>query len=151
MQSWPVISSFMVEWRGCTISQACKLKFRLRELTSCLCSTAASYVCFVGRVAGLDATETGNELSQPKFELTSLTVLRSAPFQQIQHQIWMTEREGDTDMILWDWEGKTMPPKRPAQSMATMPLMQCHLSVAYIALSQAPYWNLETYDQNIYG
>ena len=38
--------------------QGCKLKFRLRELTSCLCSAAASDVCFDGRVAGLDATET---------------------------------------------------------------------------------------------
>ena len=45
--------------------QACKLKFRLGELTSCLCSAAASAVCFEGRVAGLDAAETGNELSQP--------------------------------------------------------------------------------------
>jgi len=38
---------------------------KLRELTSCLCSAAASAVCFEARVAGLDKTETGNELSQP--------------------------------------------------------------------------------------
>ena len=47
--------------------QACKLKFRLRDLTFCLCSTAASTVCFEGPLSGLDATETGSELSQPKF------------------------------------------------------------------------------------
>ena len=51
---------------------ACKLKLRLRELTSCLCSTAAPAVCFEGRMLGLDTTETGNELSQPKFEFKSL-------------------------------------------------------------------------------
>ena len=54
--------------------QACELKFRLREFTSCLCSAAALVVCFEGRLAGLDATETGNELSQPTFELTSLSI-----------------------------------------------------------------------------
>ena len=48
-------------------NQTCKLKFRLRELTSCLCSTAAPAVCFKGCVADLDATETGNEFSQLKF------------------------------------------------------------------------------------
>ena len=47
--------------------QACKLKFRLRELTSCLCSASACAVCFEGRMAGLDTTETGYEFSQPKF------------------------------------------------------------------------------------
>ena len=47
-------------------------KFRLREFTSCLCSTAASALSFEGCVAGLDATETGNELSQPTLELISL-------------------------------------------------------------------------------
>ena len=52
---------------------ACKQKFRLRELTSCLCSAAASAVCFEGLVAGLDATETGNELSQ-QFEFTGLVM-----------------------------------------------------------------------------
>ena len=31
-------------------------------------------VSFEGLVAGLDATETGNELSQPTFEFTSLFV-----------------------------------------------------------------------------
>ena len=54
--------------------QACKLKFRLRELTSCLCSAAASAVCFEGCLAGPDATVTGNERSQPKFEFTSLLI-----------------------------------------------------------------------------
>ena len=49
--------------------QACKLKFRFRELTSCSYSAA---VCFEGPVAGLDTTETGNELSQPNFEFTAL-------------------------------------------------------------------------------
>ena len=39
--------------------QACKLKFKLREPTFCLCSTAAWAVCYEGSVAGLDATETG--------------------------------------------------------------------------------------------
>ena len=52
------------------IDQACKLKFRLRELTPCSCSTAALAVCLEGSVAGPDAT--ANELSQPKFELASL-------------------------------------------------------------------------------
>ena len=42
--------------------------------TSCLCSTSASAVCFVGWVADLDAAETVNELSQPKFELKGLTL-----------------------------------------------------------------------------
>ena len=46
--------------------QACALKLRLRELTSCLCSPTALAVCFEGRMAGLDATETGNEFSQLK-------------------------------------------------------------------------------------
>ena len=46
--------------------QACKLKFRLGELTSCLCSAAAKAVFFEGCLAGADATDTGNELSQPK-------------------------------------------------------------------------------------
>ena len=50
----------------CT-NQACKLKFRLKDLTSCLCSAAAPAVCFKGLVAGVDATETGNEFSQLKF------------------------------------------------------------------------------------
>ena len=66
------------EWSPCILSQdkeiqlydntkkqACKLKSKLRELTSCLCSAPAMAVCFEGRVAGLNATETGNELSQP--------------------------------------------------------------------------------------
>ena len=47
--------------------QACKLKFRLRDLTSCLCSAAAPGFCFKGREAGVDTIETGNEFSQHKF------------------------------------------------------------------------------------
>ena len=54
--------------------QACKLIFRLIELTSCLCSDSALAVCFEGRITGLDATETGNDLSQPKFEFTGLRI-----------------------------------------------------------------------------
>ena len=38
-------------------AQACKLKFRLRELTSCLCSADASAVYSVGPMAGLDTTK----------------------------------------------------------------------------------------------
>ena len=52
--------------------QACKLKFRLRDLNSCLCSAAALAVSFEGCMSGLNATETGSELSQPKFQFTSL-------------------------------------------------------------------------------
>ena len=37
-----------------TYRHACKLKFRLMELTSCLCSAAASVVCFEGCLAGQD-------------------------------------------------------------------------------------------------
>ena len=47
--------------------QACKLKFRFRDLTSCLCSAAAPAVCIKRFRAGVDATETGNEFSQLKF------------------------------------------------------------------------------------
>ena len=54
--------------------EACKLKFRLRELTSCLCSLAAWAICFESRVAGLDTTETGNEVSQPTLQFTSLLI-----------------------------------------------------------------------------
>ena len=43
-----------------TNKQTCKLKFRLRELTSCLCSAAAPAVCFEGCVAGADAIETAS-------------------------------------------------------------------------------------------
>ena len=57
--------------------QAFKLKLRLRDFTSCLCSAAVSAVCFEGRMAGVDATETGNELSQTKFEFTSLILCQS--------------------------------------------------------------------------
>ena len=52
--------------------QACKLKFRLRELFSCLCSAAAQAICFEGSLAGLDATETGNVLSQATFKVHTL-------------------------------------------------------------------------------
>ena len=41
----------------------------------CLCFAAASAVCFEDHVAGLDATETGNELSQHKFEFIGLVIL----------------------------------------------------------------------------
>ena len=57
--------------------QACKLKFRLREhflAHPVFVPPAALAVCFEGSVAGLDATETGNELSQPTFEFTSLAI-----------------------------------------------------------------------------
>ena len=53
--------------------QACKLKFRLRVLTSCLCSTAALAVWFKGRVAGVDIA--GNEVSHLIFQFTSLLIL----------------------------------------------------------------------------
>ena len=55
--------------------QACKLKFRLRKLTSCLWSAAVRAVCFEGSAAGLDATETGNAVSQLTFDFTSLEIL----------------------------------------------------------------------------
>ena len=55
--------------------QACVLKFKLRELPSCLCSAAAWAVCFEGSVAGVNATETGNEVSQPTLEFTSLHIM----------------------------------------------------------------------------
>ena len=54
--------------------QACYIKFKLRDFTSCLCSAAAWAVCFEGSVAGVKATEAGNEVSQPTLELTSLTI-----------------------------------------------------------------------------
>ena len=63
--------------------QAFKLKFGLREFTSCLCSAAALAVCSKGRVADLDATETWNKLSQPKFEFTSLALLSMTPWQKL--------------------------------------------------------------------
>ena len=37
-----------------------KFKYRLRELTFCLRSTAALAVCLEGRLAGLNTTKTGN-------------------------------------------------------------------------------------------
>ena len=45
------------------IMQTSKLEFRLRELTSCLCSAAASTASFECHVAVLNTTESGNELS----------------------------------------------------------------------------------------
>ena len=60
--------------RGYGYYQACKLKFRLRDFTSSLCSAAAWAVCFEGSVAGVNATETGNEVSQPTLEFTSLVI-----------------------------------------------------------------------------
>ena len=54
--------------------QACRLKFRLRELTSCLCSAAALAFCFEGCMADLDPTVTGNGLSQLKFVFTCLAM-----------------------------------------------------------------------------
>ena len=47
--------------------QACKLQFRLRDITSCLYSVAALAICYKGRVAGVDGTEAGKEFSQLKF------------------------------------------------------------------------------------
>ena len=54
--------------------QACKPKFRLKELASILCSATVLVVCFEGCMAGLDATEIGNELYQPTFEFASLAM-----------------------------------------------------------------------------
>ena len=59
-------------------NQACKLKFRLRDLTLCLCSAAAPAVCFNGRGAGVDATETGYEFSKLKFQFTSLAIMEDS-------------------------------------------------------------------------
>ena len=47
----------------------------MRDFTSCLCSAAAWAVCFEGSVAGVNATETGNEVSQPTLEFTSLNIM----------------------------------------------------------------------------
>ena len=54
--------------------QAWKLKFRLRNLTSCWYSSATSAVCFKGCVAGADKRETGNKFYQLKFWFTSLII-----------------------------------------------------------------------------
>ena len=43
--------------------------------TSCLCSAAAYAVSFIGRMAGLDATKTGYDLSQPKFEFKGFILI----------------------------------------------------------------------------
>ena len=69
---WGQLGSYKGKWRfwfgyvwsEMVYDKACQIKFRLRELTSCLCSTAASAVWFEGRLAGLDTTETWNEVSQ---------------------------------------------------------------------------------------
>ena len=57
---------------GWSQEQACVFQFWLRELTSRLCSATASAVCFEDFVAGLEASETGNDPFQLKFEFTSL-------------------------------------------------------------------------------
>ena len=77
--------------------QACKLKCRLRELTSCFCTGA---VCFEGRVAGLDVTDRGNELFQPSFEFTCLLLSEEGK----EH----LKRRVSTDYVfhsqhLWNW------------------------------------------------
>ena len=61
-----------MECLGVHGDQACKLKFRLTELTSCLRSAPAPAVFFKGGVAGVEATETGTEFSQLKYLFTSL-------------------------------------------------------------------------------
>ena len=79
-----ILGYFDILWKGrawgleprtclqCT--KACEFKCRLRELLPCLCSAAAFAVCLEGRLAGLNATETGNELSQPTFYYAQLTI-----------------------------------------------------------------------------
>ena len=69
--------------------QACKLKLKLIELTSCLSSAAASAVCFEVRVASLDATKKGNEFPQPKFEFISL-IRRKERCEGERIDIWRT-------------------------------------------------------------
>ena len=61
------VSSLVSGLLGVNNGQACKPKFRFRDLTSCLCSAAAPAVCFKAHVAGVEATETGNEFSQLRF------------------------------------------------------------------------------------
>ena len=56
---------------------------QLRELTSCLCSAAAWAVCFEASVAGVNATETGNEVSQPTLEFTPLVIYDEERFKTI--------------------------------------------------------------------
>ena len=62
------------------------------ELTSCLCSAAASDVYFEleGPVAGLDATETVSELSQPTFEFTSLVRIENTVHEGSNRGKWGT-------------------------------------------------------------
>ena len=76
-----------------TKNQACKLKFRLRELMSCFCSAAASAVCFEGRVAGLYAIETGNKLSQTKFEFKGLLITGKLipDLRNLNFSLWMDQ------------------------------------------------------------
>ena len=50
---------------GLCYHQACLLKFKLSDFTSCICSVAAWAVCSEGSVAGVNATEAGNVVSQP--------------------------------------------------------------------------------------
>ena len=59
----------------CTLDnqQACKLKFRLRELISCLCCVQTNHAANIADSWGIGGTWTGSEFSQPKFELTGLT------------------------------------------------------------------------------
>ena len=61
-----------------------KLKFRLREFTSCLCSAVDLAVCFEGRLAGLDATETGHEgkgdLDITEFDITESDITNFQEF-----------------------------------------------------------------------
>ena len=54
--------------------QVSKLKFKLRDFTSCLCSTGAWAVCFESSVAGMNSTEIGNEVSKPTLEFTRLVL-----------------------------------------------------------------------------
>ena len=52
--------------------QACKLKFWLRELTSCSCCAHTSQAALKADGLGSSGTETGSEFAQPKFEFTGL-------------------------------------------------------------------------------
>ena len=52
--------------------QACKLKFRLRDLISWLCCVQTSHAALKADSRGSSGTQTGNELSQSKFEFTGL-------------------------------------------------------------------------------
>ena len=54
--------------------QACKLKFRLRMLISLFCCDQTSHAALIAEHLGSSWTWTGNELSQPTFEFSSLTL-----------------------------------------------------------------------------